>query len=133
MNTNNYDSYLTLIKPSWSPPAELFGPVWSVLYLIIALSFGYVIYLFIKKRISGQILLPFLLNLVFNFAFTPIQFGLQNLTLATVDIFLVLATLIWSLVAIRKIAPWIAYANIPYLAWVSFATVLQCTVTYLNW
>lgn len=75
---------------------------------------------------------PFLLNLCFNFIFTPIQFGLRNFALAAVDIVLVLATLLWALVVIYPYAPWVAYINLPYLAWVSFATVLQLTVTFLN-
>jgi len=73
------------------------------------------------------------LNLVFNFAFTPLQFGLKNNFLAAADILLVLATLLWALIAIWPQARWIVYVNIPYLLWVGFATVLQLTVTYLNW
>lgn len=128
---SNY--YIELIRPSWAPPAWLFGPVWSILYTIIALTFGVVLYKAYKKRIPRQRAIPFVLNLVFNFAFTPIQFTLRNNFLASIDILLVLATLIWALYSIRKEIPWVAYSNIPYLAWVSFATVLQLTVTYLNW
>lgn len=88
--------------------------------------------------------LPFVLNLVFNAAFTPIQFGLKNNLLALVDILLVLGTLVWALVALYSFglklhietgAPtyvWIIYANIPYLLWVSFATALRLGITYLN-
>lgn len=127
-----YNWYQTLIKPEWAPPAWLFGPVWSVLYTIIAITFGYVIYLYFKGVIPFMVLLPFILNLVFNAAFTPIQFGLQNNLLATIDIFLVLGTLLWALYVIYPHDPYVTYANIPYLLWVSFATVLQVTVTYLN-
>jgi len=79
-----------------------------------------------------MVALPFLLNLIFNFAFTPIQFGLKNNYLAALDILLVLATLIWAMAVIYPHARWIAYIQIPYLLWVSFATVLQLTITYLN-
>jgi tryptophan-rich sensory protein len=103
-----------------------------VLYAIIAVSFGYVGYLFFKGRISFFILLPFILNLIFNFSFTPIQFGLKNNLLAAVDILLVLGTLVWSLLVIWPHARWVVFANIPYLLWVIFATVLQLTITYLN-
>jgi tryptophan-rich sensory protein len=128
----NYNWYSTLIKPSWAPPAWLFGPVWTVLYAIIIASYGYVAYLFINKRIGLMVALPFLLNLIFNLAFTPIQFGLKNNNLAALDILLVLATLIWAIIVIYPHAKWVTYANLPYLAWVCFATVLQLTVTYLN-
>lgn len=129
----NYEWYQQLIKPTWSPPSWLFGPVWTVLYLIIAVSFGNVFLLAWQRKISWLIALPFVLNLVFNFAFTPIQFGLKNNILAAVDILLVLGTLIWALVAIYPQLKWVAFVNIPYLLWVSFATVLQLTITYLNW
>lgn len=129
---DTYNWYQSLAKPAWAPPGWLFGPVWTVLYIVIAASFGYVVYLFIKGKISFIILLPFTLNLIFNFAFTPLQFGLKNNYLATVDILLVLTTLIWSLVAIFPHIRWVALVNIPYLLWVSFATILQLTVTFMN-
>ena len=127
-----YEWYQQLIKPSWSPPAYLFGPVWTVLYILIAISFGKVFIMAWQKQIALIVILPFILNLIFNFAFTPIQFGLQNNLLAAVDILLVLGTLIWAMVAIYPYASWVTYIQIPYLLWVSFATVLQLTITYLN-
>jgi benzodiazapine receptor len=130
---NAYNWYQTLIKPDWAPASWLFGPVWTGLYILIALSFGYVGWLFIKKRIGFSVILPFILNLIFNFSFTPIQFGLKNNILAAADILLVLATLVWLIFAIKPYSRWVAYLNIPYLLWVSFATVLQLTITYLNW
>ena len=129
---NTYNWYSTLIKPSWAPPSWLFGPVWTVLYAIIAVSFGTVFYKTFTGKLPWIIALPFVLNLIFNFAFTPLQFGLKNNLLAAIDIVLVLATLIWSLVAIWPHFRWITYSNIPYLLWVSFATILQLTITYLN-
>lgn len=125
--------YQTLIKPGWAPPSWLFGPVWSVLYVMIAVSFVYVVYLYYKDAIPFGVLLPFILNLLFNFTFTPLQFGLQNNLLATIDILLVLATLIWALFVIYNHASWVTYVNIPYLLWMLFATVLQVSITYLNW
>lgn len=124
--------YQTLIKPEWTPPAWLFGPVWATLYTIIAVSYGYVGYLYFKGVIPFAVLLPFLLNLLFNFLFTPLQFGLQNNLLAAIDIVLILGTLLWALVVIYEYAPVVTYVNIPYVLWVSFATVLQLTITYLN-
>lgn len=129
---NNYNWYSQFIKPTWSPPSWLFGPVWSFLYILIFISYGKVVLMFINKQIPFIVLLPFILNLLFNFAFTPIQFGLQNNLLAALDIILVLGTLIWTIIAIYPYAHWISYIQIPYLLWVSFATVLQLTITYLN-
>lgn len=129
---NNYNWYSQIIKPTWSPPSWLFGPVWSFLYILIFISYGKVILMFFSKQIPFLVLLPFILNLIFNFAFTPIQFGLQNNLLAALDIILVLGTLIWAMAVIYPYAHWITYIQIPYLVWVSFATVLQITITYLN-
>jgi tryptophan-rich sensory protein len=129
---NNYNWYSQLIKPSWSPPSWLFGPVWTFLYVLIAISFGKVFLMFFQKKIPFIILLPFILNLVFNLIFTPIQFGLKNNLLAAIDILLVLGTLVWAMVSIYPHARWIAYIQIPYLLWVSFATILQLTITFLN-
>lgn len=141
---NTYNWYSQLIKPTWAPPSWIFGPVWTVLYVIIAVTFGTVFYKAFTKEIPWMVALPFALNLVFNFIFTPIQFGLKNNLLASVDILLILGTLVWALLAIylfgQKLSAgtgassyaWIVYANIPYLLWVSFATILQLTITYLN-
>lgn len=129
---NTYSWYSQLIKPSWSPPSWIFGPVWSVLYVLIAVSFGKVFIMTWQKQIGFLILLPFILNLIFNFAFTPLQFTLQNNFLAAIDILLVLGTIIWAMIAIYPYASWITYVQIPYLVWVSFATVLQLTITFMN-
>lgn len=129
----NYEWYSALIKPEWAPPSWVFGPVWTVLYIIIAITFGAVALRYFKQKdIPFIVLLPFILNIFFNVIFTPIQFGLQNLPLASIDILLVLGTLVWALVSVYKYLPAVSYWNLPYLAWVLFATVLQLTITYLN-
>ena len=124
--------YQSLVKPSWSPPAWLFGPVWTVLYILIIISFGKVFQSFFKKEISFLILLPFILNIIFNLIFTPLQFGLRSNLLAAIDIILVLITLIWAMVAIYPTFRWITFMQIPYLLWVSLATVLQLSILFLN-
>ena len=130
---NSYLWYAALSKPYWAPPSWLFGPVWTVLYVIIAITFGYVFYSVISKKLSKNIAIPFILNLIFNFAFTPIQFGLKNNLLAAVDITLVLATIVWAMMVIFPYKKWVVYANIPYFCWVIFATILQFSITYLNY
>lgn len=132
MHMNTYNWYSQLYKPSWAPPSWLFGPVWTVLYAIIAVSYGYVGYLYFQKKVSFSVVLPFVLNVVFNALFTPLQFGLRNNWLASLDILLVLGTLVWALIVIFPYARWVTYANLPYLVWVCFATVLQITITTLN-
>ena len=127
-----YSWYSQLKKPSWAPPAWLFGPVWSFLYILIFISFGKVFLMAWQKEIPFIVLLPFILNLIFNFSFTYFQFGLKNNLLAALDVLLVLITLKLSMWAIFPYVPWVAFMLIPYLIWVAFATVLQLTITYLN-
>ena len=128
-----YAWYAALAKPAWAPPSWLFGPVWTVLYAIITVSFGYVFYQTLLGRLPFWVALPFFLNVIFNIAFTPLQFGLQNNLYASIDVVLVVITLVWALWAIYPHAAWVTYANIPYLMWGLFATALQLTITYLNW
>ena len=130
---NNMQLYYdVLIKPSFSPPAWIFGPVWTVLYIIISITFIRVFYLAAKRVIPAYLTIPFILNLIVNLAYTPLQFGLQNNYLAALDVLAVLFTLVWAISAIwpysRKLALW----QIPYLVWVAFATVLQLTITWFN-
>lgn len=127
-----YTWYQTLAKPSWAPPAEVFGPVWTALYILIAVSFGVVLYEVLNKKWKSKTFLPFGLNLLFNFAFTPIQFGLRNNLLAALDVLLVLGTLLWAMKVIYPKHKCLAYIQVPYLLWVSFATILQLTITALN-
>lgn len=132
---NEATRYTDLIRPSWAPPSWVFGPVWGVLYTIIAVSFGAVFYMAFTKQISWMVALPFALNLLFNFAFPSIQFRLVNNFLASVDILLVVGTLVWALYAVWHSVPelrWVVYANTPYLLWGVFASSVQLAITYLN-
>ena len=130
MNTANW--YSQLVKPSWAPPAWLFGPAWTFLYVLIAVSFGKVFLMAFRREVPFIVVLPFILNLFFNFIFTPLQFGLKSNILASIDVILILATLVWAIIAIYPYLRWIAYIQAPYLLWVLFATVLQLTISYLN-
>lgn len=127
-----YTQYADYIKPWFSPPSWIFGPVWSVLYILIAISFGWVFMKIWQGQIPRIVALPFIINLIANASFTPVQFGLSNLPLASFVIVIVLVTILWSMWAIWPYAKWVAYMQIPYLLWVSFATVLQLTIMYLN-
>ncbi len=129
----NYEWYAQLAKPFFAPPAWLFGPVWTVLYVIIAVTFARAFYLAFKKNIPAAMTIPFILNLIVNLSYTPIEFGLKNNLYASIDVLAVLGTLIWAMIAIKPYSRAISRWQMPYLAWVSFATILQLTITYLNW
>ena len=88
----------------------------------------------IRRLFAGWIIaLPFAINLVANLIFTPIQFGMRNLSLAAVDILIVWTTIIRLAVAIWPHYRWVTVAQIPYFIWVSLATVLQLSITAMNW
>jgi tryptophan-rich sensory protein len=124
--------YKSLNKPFWAPQEWVFGAVWSVLYPIIIAVNVYVVILLVKGKIGWLIALPFWLNIVFNALFTPIQFGLRNNWLAVIDIFLVLATTIWAIIAIYNYNKLLAYAFVPYAIWVFIATLLQTYIAVKN-
>ncbi len=94
------DWYNSLVKPSWTPQPRTIGLIWQILYPVILLIFGYVIVQAIRNKLSWMIALPFIVNLVANLIFTPIQFGMRNLPLASIDIVIVWGTILWSMAAI---------------------------------
>ena len=124
--------YEGLQKPAWTPSPGTIGLIWQILYPIIAVSFGFVLVQIIRRKLSWLTGLPFLINLVANLAFTPLQFGLQNLTLALVDIGIVWFTILWCMASIWHRYRWVAWAQLPYLTWVTIATMLQTLIWLKN-
>lgn len=130
MDTSSW--YRLLNKPAWAPQEWVFGTVWSILYPIIFAVNIYILYLYFNGKIGLNIAIPFWLNLFFNFIFTPLQFGLRNNWLAMIDIYLVLATIIWAIIVVWPISKYVALAFVPYLIWVAIATVLQTYIAFNN-
>jgi len=125
--------YTSLAKPAWTPAPATIGLIWQILYPVILVSFGFVFVQAFRKKLPWLVALPFAINLVANLVFTPIQFGMRNLPLASVDILIVWATIIWMVVAVWRQYRWVAFAQGPYFVWVSLATVLQLNITAMNW
>ncbi len=125
--------YDALAKPSSTPAPATIGLIWQILYPIILVSFGFVFIQAFRRKVPWLVVLPFVLNLVSNLIFTPILFGMQNLLAASVDILIVWATIIWCVVAIWPHFKWVGVAQGPYFVWVSLATVLQLSITAMNW
>lgn len=124
--------YQVLQKPSWTPAAGTISTIWTILYPIIFVTFGVVFYKAYKREVPFNIVLPFIINLITNFAFTPILFGLKNLPLASFDILLVWLTIVWGMIAVWPFSKILAIFQIPYLSWVSLASFLQLSITFLN-
>ncbi|WP_442482732.1 TspO/MBR family protein [Aeoliella sp. SH292] len=125
--------YNSLAKPDWTPQPATIGLIWRILYPIILITFGFVFVQAFRRKLPWLVALPFAINLVANLLFTPIQFGLRNLPLASIDILIVGVTILWMMIAIWRYYPWVAIAQVPYLVWVSIATVLQLSITAMNW
>ena len=124
--------YEGLWKPSWTPAPATIGAIWGLLYPVIAITFLFVFVQVARGRMPWMVAVPFAINLVANLSFTPIQFGLRNLPLAAVDILIIWGTLVWMMVAVWRHSPWVALAQGPYFVWVSIATVLQLSMTWMN-
>jgi tryptophan-rich sensory protein len=125
--------YGSLAKPSWTPAPFTISLIWTILYPIILVSFGFIFVQAFRGRIGWKVALPFAINLLANLLFMPIFAGLRNVPLACVDILIVWATIIWCVVAVWRHYRWIAVAQVPYLLWVSIATVIQLSITWMNW
>ncbi|MEI6083063.1 MAG: TspO/MBR family protein [Verrucomicrobiota bacterium] len=122
------DWYPTLVKPAWNPPAWIFGPVWTVLYLAMAVAAWLV-----WCRVGwGGALVWFVVQLALNATWSPVFFGMHRIGLALVNIVLLWAAIAGTMVAFWKVAPVAGWLFVPYLAWVSFATVLNYTLWRLN-
>ena len=123
--------YETLRKPAWNPPGWLFGPVWSALYTMMAVAAWQVWKRggFVAQR---RPLTLFLAQLVLNAAWTPLFFGLHRPGLAFAEILLLWLAIAATLVAFWPVSRTAAGLLAPYLAWVSFAAVLNGTLWRLN-
>lgn len=125
--------YNALEKPGWTPAPSTIGLIWTILYPIIAVSFGFVVVQAIRRKVPWRVLIPVAVNVVSNVLFTPIQFGLRNLVLASVDIVIVWGSIVWVCVWIWPHYRWVAAAQVPYFVWVTIATVLQFSIMVMNW
>ena len=125
------DWYDGLRKPSWNPPGWIFGPVWTVLYTMMAVA----AWLVWKRGGFAAQLLPlvlFLVQLGLNALWTPLFFGLHYTGLAFAEIILMWFAILFTMVQFRRVSRPAAWLLVPYLAWVGFAAVLNGTLWSLN-
>jgi tryptophan-rich sensory protein len=123
--------YPALRKPAWNPPAWIFGPVWTVLYLMMATA----AWLVWRKRGFGGgagALWLFALQLMLNALWSPLFFGLRNPLAGLVDIVPLWAAILATMVSFWRISPLAGALLVPYWLWVSFATALNFTIWSMN-
>jgi translocator protein len=122
--------YASLNKPSFQPPNYLFGPVWTILYTLMAVSLYCVIRSAHPRRRSA--LIVFFFQLILNAAWSFLFFEYHWLALSLAEILVMLASLIYFCIVVAPISRVAMYCFFPYIAWVSFATLLNASVWYLN-
>jgi len=124
--------YRTLNKPFFSPPNWIFGPVWAILYLMMGIS-AYLIWAEgLKKKKVKEALLFFAVQLILNFSWSLIFFGLQLPFSAFINIVTLWLAILATILRFNKISKTAGYLLIPYILWVSFASVLNLAIVILN-
>ncbi len=131
--------YSEIVKPSWNPPSWLFGPVWTTLYIAMGLAAWRIWSLGTASDASPTLnarvrsaLLVYGIQLLLNGIWTPVFFGLKRVDLALVIIVLMLAAIVETVRRFNRLDRPAAALLLPYLAWVTFATVLNASIWLLN-
>ena len=123
--------YASLHKPSWNPPGWVFGPVWTLIYIMMAVA-AWLVWRRGGLRVNRGPLSLFMVQLALNAVWTPLFFGLHQPGWAFVDIVLLWLAIATTITAFRRVHRGAAWLLVPYLAWVSFASVLNYTLWRMN-
>lgn len=122
--------YAALAKPGWTPPSWVFGPVWTLLYVLMGVAAWLV---WDRHRNAARVALTlFVLQLIVNAAWSWLFFGLRSPALAFAGIVLLWALILATVIAFRRLRPPAAALLLPYLAWVTFAAALNFAIWRLN-
>jgi len=124
--------YAGLAKPSFNPPGWIFGPVWTALYAMMGLAAWLVYEKGSKRPEVRKALAVFGVQLLLNTLWSIVFFGAHQLFGAVVVIVILWATILWTILRFRKISKAAAWLLVPYILWVSFATVLTVSIYVLN-
>ncbi len=125
--------YPTLVKPSFNPPNWIFAPVWTSLYVMMGVAAGLIWNQITTQKLAVTKALQFFtIQLVLNALWSYLFFGLHNLMLATIEVVLLWLMIFETYSQFAKINKTASYLMLPYLAWVSFASVLTASIWWLN-
>ena len=125
------ESYLQLQKPSWTPPGYLFGPVWSILYLCMGVA-AWLVWRRAGFTGARPALTLFVVQLVLNGMWSWIFFGMQRPGLAFAEILILWGMILATLLTFWRVSTAAGILFLPYLAWVSYAAVLNYAIWQLN-
>lgn len=123
--------YAELVRPDWAPPAALFGPVWTLLYAMMAVA-AWLVWRRRHDRPVRMALAFFALQLVLNALWSWLFFGWRLGALAFIDIALLWVLIVTTLVLFRRVSALAGWLLVPYLAWVTFAALLNYRLWQLN-
>ena len=130
--TTNINSwYADLTKPILNPPNWVFGPVWTILYGLIGVSF-YLLWTTQATYSKARAYIVFFVQLILNASWSIVFFGLHLFVPAIIIVLALLMTIIGMIVTYRKFSNWSAYLLLPYAVWVSFASYLTIAIALLN-
>lgn len=125
--------YPTLQKPSFNPPNWIFAPVWTTLYIFMGIAAGLIWNeINSKEKEVKQGLKFFVIQLALNALWSYLFFGLQNVFLAALEVILLLLMIYETYIKFKPIHRNVSYLLLPYMAWVSFASVLTWSIWFLN-
>lgn len=125
------DWYPTLAKPGWTPPNAAFPIVWTLLYVVMAIA-AWLVWRQPGETPRRPALIAFFVQLALNFLWSMLFFGLRNPLLGLIDIILLLAAIIATILLFRRVSGPAALLLLPYLAWVGYATALNLAIVRLN-
>jgi len=118
----DYQSYYqSIIKPFFAPPEWVFGLAWGIIYPLMIVALIYLIYLVFKNQLPKSFLYVYIVNIIANLLFTPLQLSVGSTFLATLDILIVLGTLVYLEYKFYKHSKIIFLLLLPYLFWGAFA------------
>jgi translocator protein len=123
--------YPTIAKPSFNPPNWIFGPVWTTLYVMMAIA-AWLVWRRAGFAGARTAFVLFIVQLVLNSLWSVLFFGLHRIDFALLDIALLLAAIVATAQSFRRHSTVAALLLVPYLAWVSFATLLNFAIWRLN-
>lgn len=124
--------YRSVEKPGWNPPGWVFGPVWTILYILMGIAFYLVWKSNTPAKTKSIAMIFWIIQLVFNFFWTIIFFGQHQIGWALVEIIALWLLILFTIFAFARINKVAAWLMVPYISWVSFATLLTGTIWMLN-
>ena len=123
--------YPTLTKPFFNPPTWLFAPAWTSLFFLMGVAL-YLVWLRHNKINVKKAIIIFIVQFIFNILWSAVFFGLKSPLAGLIVIVMLWILIIWTIIEFYKVSKFAGLLLVPYILWVSFATLLNASIYYLN-